>query len=301
VVAASLAAAGLSAQAPPALELSVPEGTFTVGDTVPVRVAARGGQGLLWGELRVELQNDGPWELVDGPRPVVGSRPPAWELSLAPMAVGEQPLPTISVSARPQGGEPLAVAAESPPTVAVASVLPPDEEVAPAPLRDPLGVRGFPWEWVLPIGIALLPLVALAAWRRRRGPTDEEALAARLSPLEQLQALAGELGKLIGTEPAETVCDGLAAGVRRYLERRSGEPAQEMTSHELRMLARSSKWPEPAQRSLGQVMSVVDGVRFGRRPTAAADLRGAIDRAVEVGTALESHFDAAAAAEAVPE
>jgi hypothetical protein len=276
------------AETDPALDVTAPAAAVSVGDRVPVRVMARGGDGWHWGELTVQAPELGPWEVVDGPRAVAGARPPVWELVLAPMAVGEQELPELAATVRPPDGEPRVVLPLKKPPVTVASVLPPDQEVEPAPLRDPVGVHGFPWEWVVPVTIALLPLMAVAAWWfRRRRETAADDPSSRIPPIDQLQGLLDELASRVGREPAEGVCDQLAAGFRRYLERRSGEPAQEMTSFELRGLARHCRWPEPVQRSLHRVMGVVDEVRFAQQRVADTALRQVIDTALEAGHGLE--------------
>jgi hypothetical protein len=171
-------------------------------------------------------------------------------------------------------------------------VLPADQEVEPAPIRDPVGVHGFPWEWVFPAVVAALPLIALIAWwlYRRRTAAAAADPSSLVPPLAQLEELLRQLEAAVGREPSEGVCDRLAWGFRRYLERRSGEPALEMTSYELRGLARRSRWPDGTQRSLHEVMQVVDGVRFGRRRVPEAQLRGAIGAAEIAGRGLEEHL-----------
>jgi hypothetical protein len=294
-------AAGSVCAAQPSLDVSVPDGEVFIGDRVSVRVIARGGDDWMWGDLTVRVRPDGPWEVVEGPRPVSGARPPAWEVILAAMAVGEEALPEIEVTARPPDSEPQVVTPSQTHRITVASVLPADQEVEPAPLRDPVGVGGFPWEWVLPAAAAAAPLLALLAWwimRRRSLETGDAAIS--LPPIDQLERLLERLMATVGREPAEGVCDRLAQGFRRYLERRSGEPALEMTSYELRGLARGNRWPETVQRSLQIIMATVDGVRFGRRRIPEAELVGAIEAAADVGRELEGHFSAGekAAAEA---
>jgi hypothetical protein len=280
----------------PALELEVSPATVRVGDRVRVHASARGGDTWMFGELTVALSPDGPWALAAGPTAVAGARPPAWELQLVPLAVGEQELPEITTTARPEDGEAVEVAAGSRPVVVVSSVLPAGEEPpAAAPLRDPVGVRGFPWEWVLPITGALLPLLAGLAWwwrgRGRAGAADPRSL---LPPFAEIEALVRELGDRVGREPADGICDRLAAGLRRYFERRTGEPAAEMTSFELRLMARRLGWPESTQRLVQRVMGVADGVRFGRRPSSDLELRSAVDQALDAARSLESHLAPAA-------
>ncbi len=288
ILAVVIVASAVAAE--PSLEVAVPSGPVAVGDRVPVRVQARGDGGL-WGELTVRVSPDGPWAVVDGPREIEGSRPPVWELTLVPLQVEQLELPEMTSTVRSEDGAVRRIAPVAASSVTVASVLPPDQEVEPAPLRNPLGVHGFPWEWAVPILLVLVPALALQHWwlRRRRDRSIDDHTS-HLPPLEQLEVLVRELYQELGTTPAEQVCDRLAAGFRRYLERRTGEPALEMTSFELRVLARDRRWPEPVQRSLHRVMQVVDGVRFGRRIVPDAELGQAISAGLEGAENLERHM-----------
>jgi hypothetical protein len=286
-----LCAATLFAAEPAALDVAVPDASFRVGDRVPVRVSARGGEDLMWGELRVGIESGGPWAVVESPREVTGARPPVWELVLAPMATGELALPAIAAGIRSGDGEAGEVGPADLPTVDVLSVLPEDQEAQPAPMRDPLGVSGFPWEWLLPLAVPVLGAAAALAWwgrRRRRG--GMAAVAAELTPFDELSALLDRLDGRVGREPAESICDRLAGGLRCYLERASGEPAEEMTSFELRLLARAREWPEPVQRGIQAVMNIADRVRFGRFPADDLELRRAIGSGREVARCLEEHL-----------
>lgn len=287
----ALAVATVAGAVEPAVEVTAPDAAVAVGDRVPVRVQARGGDGWLWGDLTVQVAGSDQWAVIDGPHEVEGSRPPAWTVTLVPFALGELELPAMTVSVRPPDGEARGVTASGGVAVEVASVLPPDEEVPPAPLRDPLGVHGLPWEWLVPILMVLIPALAAQHWwlRRRRGPASGVE-GEDLPPLEQLTRLASELDSRVGEIAPEVVCDQLAGGFRRFLERRTGEPALEMTSFELRVLARASRWPESVQRDIHRVMGVVDGVRFGRGRIPDAELRQAIVLALDGARELELHL-----------
>jgi hypothetical protein len=276
---------------PPVLEITAPPGAVNVGDRVPVRVAARGGDELMWGELRIDSETGDSWAVVEGPRELAGARPPVWEVVLAPMEVGEISLPTIGAVVRDPGGDPREVAATDPPTVNVVSVLPVDEEAQPAPLRGPIGVSGFPWEWVGPLAVPILGLAAALLWwgRRRRG-VGEGVTVPSAAPIDEFEAALARLRGRVGREPSEGVCDRLASGLRHYLERRSGQPAEEMTSFELRLLARKLGWPETIQRGIQAVMSLADRVRFGRVAADDVTLGQAIDLALETALALEEHL-----------
>jgi hypothetical protein len=272
----------------PELEVSVADAAVRVGDLVTVRVAAHGGGGLLWGDPQVVSEPGGSWEMVEGPRALEGARPPVWELVLAPMELGEIALPDIKIVVRDPDGEPREVSAVELPAVKVESVLPSEEEVEAAPLRDPLGVGGFPWEWVAPFAVPILGVVAvIIGWGHRRRRSAAQSAVPLLSPLDELEALLTQLGGRVGRDPAEGVCDRLAAGLRHYLERRSGQPAEEMTSFELRVLARGQGWPDAVQRGVQAVLGVADGVRFGRFPTDEAELRRSISTTRETARELD--------------
>lgn len=283
--------AAISFAAPAALEVTVSAASPRIGDRVLVRVAARGGEDLMWGELKIEIGAEDSWVVVDGPREVTGARPPVWELVLVPIGVGELSLPTLGAGVRDQDGEVGEALPLKPPIVNVVSVLPEEEEVQPVPLRDPVGVSGFPWEWVLPMATPTLgAALALIWWLRRRRMQRGLAGAVVLTPFEELTAVLERLEGRIGREPGESICDRLAGGLRHYLERVSAEPAEEMTSFELRILARKQDWPEDVQRGIQAVMNVADRVRFGRHAADDSELRRAIETGHKVAQCLEDHL-----------
>lgn len=291
VLAALVSVAAASFAAPAELEVAVSTTSPRIGDRVPVRVAARGGEDLMWGELSVGVEADGSWVVVDGPREISGASPPVWELVLAPMAVGELSLPVLSAGVRGTDGEVGEAVTAELPTVNVVSVLPTEEEAQPAPLRDPVGVSGFPWEWVLPAAMPVLgAALALVWWGSRRRMRGGVAGVMVLAPFEELIALLDRLEGRIGREPGESICDRLAGGLRHYLERASSQPAEEMTSFELRLLARQQEWPEDVQRGIQAVMRVADRVRFGRFAADDSELRRAIETTRGVARCLEDHL-----------
>ena len=282
------AGVGMAGAGEASLEIRVPDHAVTIGDRVSVRVQARGGEDGLWGDLDLTQVQGDSWELVEGPREIPGTTPPSWEIVLVPMALGELELPAIEASLRNSEGEAVNIGADPVPKITVGSVLAPEDEGAPAPLRSPVGIKGFPWEWVVPACVLLLPFLVLVAWWwRSRSKGRLEADVPRLEPFDELEKLLAEFRGAIGHQPAAVVCDRLARGVRRYLERRTGEPAIEMTSHELGILARAGGWPQEVQAGLQNITGVVDGVRFGRRPVADAELETAGRSAHDVGRHLE--------------
>ncbi len=276
----------------PTLDVMVSGDTFRVGDRVAIRVVARGGENLLWGELQLAADAEGRWALVEGPREIPEARPPAWEAVVAPLELGELELPSPLAVVRSDDGTTSEVSAAKLPAVTVVSVLPEEGDAEPQPLRDPVGVTGFPWEWVLPlVALLLVPLVGVA-WmvfgvsRRLLG----QAVSGRpvVSPLDEFEDLLSRLGDRIGREPSEGVCDRLASGLRHYLQRQCGEPAEDMTSFELRLLVRRLGWPEGIQRGIHGVMTTVDRVRFGRIPSDESEMRTILGTSAEAARAIDA-------------
>lgn len=297
LLAGMLLAAAAAAGEPPGLEVTVEAAALRVGDRLPVRVVARGGDDVLWGELEVAVEPGGGWALVEGPRGIDGAQPPAWELVLAPLELGELALPPIAATVRERDGEGRELVASEPPPVTVTSVLPAEEEVAPRPLRDPVGVSGFPWEWVLPLALPVIgAALGLAWWFVRRGAAGPSGGIGSLPPLDELERLLERLEQRIGREPSAGTCDRLATGLRRFLARESGEPAEDMTSFELRLLARRLGWSENVQRGIQEVMAVADRVRFARMPADEAGLRRTVAKARETAREVDRQLAAAAAA-----
>jgi len=279
LLAATAAAAGL--------EVSVAStGPFAVGDRVEVRVTAPPGP-RTWGAPALAGGADGSWAVAGEPRMV---EPGRWTMELVPLRTGTLPLPGIVV--RDGAG----TVVSSPPgsaSVEVASVLPPGTAVpTPDPLRDPVGVRGLPWEWAPPV-VALLAPLALLAWLiarrrgRRRGGVSRDA-APELPPIQELERALAAIRRDLGKEPAATTCDRLAAAVRRYLERRLGQPAMEMTTFELKRMARRLGWAHGLQHALGRVLETADRVRFARAKLTQGELAGAVASAEDLGRALEA-------------
>jgi hypothetical protein len=180
--------------------------------------------------------------------------------------------------------------------VTVSSVLPEGDDPEAAPIRDPLGVEGFPWEWVVPLAVPMLLAAGLLAmWSRRWRRGDVAAARTEVSPLAELEALLDRLEARVGHEPNEGLCDQLAFGLRRYLQRQSDRPAEDMTSFELRGLIREMEWPDDAQRGVPTVTATVDRVRFGREPVDELELRRAVTTTRDLARSIDEHLLAQAA------
>jgi hypothetical protein len=298
LIAVSVVAA---ADEPPALEVVIEQAETRVGDRVPVRVMARGGHDLLWGGLEVGDPDQERWAVAVKPREVSGTRPPSWELVLVPLDVGEVQLPPFRVSVRGADGGAV-VAPSILPSITVSSVLPPEGEAEAAPLRDPIGVTGFPWEWVAPLLVPFLGIAAVVvAWSRRRRAADGVRADTPPPPMAEFEALVEHLEGRVGHEPVEGLCDRLAFGMRRYLQRQSLQPAADMTSYELRLLVRDLGWPEDARRLLPSVMETADQVRFARVAAGDADLRSALHSARDVARSIDEYLARERAAETLEE
>ncbi len=269
-------------------------GPLTVGEAVSVTVVARGGDdSWLWGEPEVEIEANGAWELLSL-QPVDNADPPAWSARMAPMQLGQLELPPMRVTVRTP--ERRTIAVEKPGQVQVVSVLEEGGQAEPAPMREPVGVAGFPWEWVAPLMVPLLFGVMLGLlWRRRKATAS--TIPPALSPIEELERAVRAIEEAIGQDEDLVVCDRLAVALRRYLERRTGEPATDMTSQELRVVGRQHGWAQPVQRAFDRMLTVVDHARFAQRPVGSDELVAAVAWLQEGARSLEADLTAAGNAE----
>jgi hypothetical protein len=233
--------------------------------------------------------------VVDSPRAISGARPPAWQVVLAPLAVGHLRLPELSARLEDAGGETVTVGHSELPTVRVDSILGSSYEVVAAGLREPVGADGRPWE-LLGIAVAVLLFLPLARalWRWRRSAVA--APQRELDPFEELQSQSIQLHRQVGRSAVDRLCDELARALRTYLGRRLEIPATEMTSRELRAVATAERWADEGRRSLERVVGLADMVRFARQQPVEAELREAIAAAVTVGHFVEARLTAGAGA-----
>ena len=281
--------AGASAGTP-GIQVQVPSSPLSVGDPLKVQVRASGGEDGLWGEPKVESSGDEDWAVIDGPTAVASATPPTWELSIVPLKVGTLSLPALSVRWRKGQDTPQDIRPAELPKITVASVISPDDQKGPAPLKAPLGVQGFPWEWVLPV-TGLLALIAgfiyliwrFWPWRKKSAAKDIPLLP----PWEEFRRAMMEAEGRIGRESAGAICDRLSLVLRKYLERRSDSPAAEMTSSELRFLAKQRQWPVEVQVELNKVTQLFDAVRFARKTVSEAELREGLEGARVLARRLE--------------
>ncbi len=280
------------AAAGPGLSIGVPPRVLAVGDRLPVRITARGGSGLLWDTPKVKTSGlEDRWAVVQEPRAIPQTQPPVWEMVLVPLMTGTLTLPAVSVSVRDRQGSVSTVTADALPKVKVASVLPPGGKVAPAPLDDPAGVTGFPWEWIPPALVVLVPFLLVAAflwWRRHERRRTARAEGEQLPPLEELRGVLGRITDQIGSRPLDEICDQLSSALRRFVERRTGTPAVEMTTFELVRFARRSGWPAAVQHGLHEALRLSDSVRFARKQTAESVVRATVRHVEEAACELDT-------------
>ena len=287
----ALAVATAAGAGSPGLSVGVPPRELTVGDHLAVRITAEGSSSLLWGTPKVVAVGEGSkWAVVQGPRAIPQAQPPAWDMVLAPLGVGKLELPALLVSVRDANGSVSTVTADHLPVITVETVLPPGQKVAPAALDDPVGVTGFPWEWISPVGAALFPLALLGLllwWLRRKRRRVLGEGQAEIAPLDEMLATLGRVEQQIGRAPLDEICDQLSGAVRWFVERRTGAPAMEMTTFELTRLARRNGWPSGVQRGVQDALGLADAVRFARRETAEEAMSATVRTAGEAASVLD--------------
>lgn len=228
---------------------------------------------------------DAPVEIA-GPKATLRFRAQAF-------AVDEAALPAIAVRFRLADGT-RGETASAPVPLRVASVLPKDPQQRQlADLKGPVALEIAPAFWWA-LAAALLLTLALAwwawrRWRRPRAPLAAPAMPALAPDAEALAAL-DRLVPLVEAEQHQPFYVGLAAVVKRYLERRLGAPVLEMTSAETLAFLRGHVHGEPLLGPVRELVAAADQVKFARAGALREEAQRHLAAARGVVTALEARL-----------
>ena len=226
---------------------------------------------------------EAPLEIA-GPRATLRFRAQAF-------AIDEAAVPPIPVRFRLADGT-SGETASTPVPLRIASVLPKDPQQRQlADLKGPVALEIAPAFWWA-LGAALLLTAALAwwGWRRFRRPqaaTAAPAIPALAPDVEALAAL-DQLAPLADAPEHQPFYVGLAAVVKRYLERRLGAPVLEMTSAETVAFLRGHAHGEPLLGPVRELVSAADQVKFAR----AGSLREEAQRHLATGRGVVAALEA---------
>ena len=259
--------AGAQAIGPVSASLSIPDGSYTVGDPIPVTVVVTHPAGYY--VVMPTLPADQPW----GDFTVVGQS----QATTAPSASGDGSETTTAViDARlfspgsfttppfdvtvTDGAGSLQAVTAAPATVALASVLQPGD----SELRDIKGQASLPlpaiWPWfVLALVVGALAGLAVVWWRRR----TVAALDSRLPHEKALDALAAvEALRLPDQGRFKEYYTLVSDTVRSYVEQRFGVPALERTTGEIRSDLRRTDMAEDVKAQLVLFLQESDLIKF---------------------------------------
>ncbi|HEY8490157.1 MAG TPA: BatD family protein [Dehalococcoidia bacterium] len=280
-------------EAGPSATVSVPDGPFTVGDPIPVRVEVRYPPGATVTPPALDPAL-GPFEVVEPPResraPADGGEVLTYEFTVAAYQPGTLTLPPLRFTYQGPGEPPRTLTAPAT-AVTIASVLPPDGGAA---LRDlkPQAELALPaarplW-WAAPAAAAVLVAAAagfLMVRRRRARPRPD--LRPPAAPRAPEDAAVAELDRIAGMRLIErrefqTFYLLLADCIRRYLTERYGFPAVALTTSELRASmepAGVSRWQA---RLVDGLLVECDAVVYAGYVPAAARAEGDLAVAYEI-------------------
>ena len=190
-------------------------------------------------------------------------------------------LPELQFAIRTAGGGTSTVTASFP-AFTLGSVLPADTAgIEPKPAKDVWGASRL-W-WPILVGIAVLALLALLAlylWRRRR-PREIEAEAVPLVPPRQraLERLAhARSAGYIERGELKPFYTEVTAALRGYLEAIEPQLGADLTTGELALHARRRGAP-PMLLELIRILGRADLVKFARAHATPADAYGDLDAA----------------------
>lgn len=244
------------------------------------------------GNLELVLEDPVPPGPADAPLEIAGPRA-TLRFRAQAFAVDEAALPPIPVRFRLADGT-TGETASAPVPLRIASVLPKDPQQRQlADLKGPVALEIAPAFWWA-LGAAVLVTVALAwwAWRRWRRPQAPAAEPAIPPVSPAVEALAGleRLMPLAEAEEHQPFYVGLAAVVKRYLERRLGAPVLEMTSAETLAFLRGHAHGQPLLGSVRELVAAADQVKFARAGSLREEAQRHLATARAVVAALEARL-----------
>lgn len=144
----------------------------------------------------------------------------------------------------------------------------------------PLMDMGMDWQWLIwalagLLAVAVL-LLAWRWWRRRRAGTAEPAVAAAPLPEAEANALLDELAADMAISD-KLFYFRLSAVLRRYVERRYGFPAAEMTVEELLPRVKRLSLPRELAESFDDLCRRSEPIKFAGMPAAGLQRKKDLD------------------------
>ena len=180
----------------------------------------------------------------------------------------------------------------------VSSRLPKDQKPESlAPKADRLTrLPAHPPAFWIAIGAAALAAAALVWWllRRRKKTAEEKPAVPALPPGEELLAELARLSREADALKGDprTFYSKLTHAVKRYLERRLGEPVLEWTTFETLRRLREKGLELPREAAFADLLAAADRVKFGKGAATREEAKRHLERARLVHDYLEPRFAA---------
>ncbi len=250
------------------LAVACPPETLDLGApfAVSLRVVVPGIEGLALATPQASLE---PFEIAGWRREVDRGDTAVVTLTLRPFRVGPLTLPPLTLAGWTRERS-LWLARGDSVRVHVASIVP-EGATEIMDIHEAIPLAGpRPWWMLLAAGAAMLAALALFRWLRRRARFALEeappALPAHEIALSALDRLAGS--GLLKQGPWKPFYTELTDILRRYLARRYGLDAPDLTTTETLHAASECEMPGAAYAALRTVLGVGDAVKFARHQPA---------------------------------
>ena len=275
---------GWAAQASPiSAHASIDKKEVGVGEpvTYTITIEAPPDATIVWPDIGSTL---GDWMIQDRGetrRSTPSPRSPQRWYRLASFSVGAHPIPATSLTVRTAEGTSTPLTLDPLP-VAVVSALPATDWHSLDIQAEKPPMMIVPWA-LLGLIIAGIPLaIGTWIWWRRRSPEVPHEEIPQPSPHEEaLQALeALERSRLLADQQFDAFTLQLSNIVRRYIEKRFGVHAPEMTTEEFLQAAASAQALSSKQQTLlREFLNQCDMVKFARYQLSAAEGAALLDAA----------------------
>jgi hypothetical protein len=246
------------------LRIEAPRDTIPLGMPFDVRLeVVRGGLiqvGLATPEAALE-----PFEIVSWKRQLDRGDTVSVTLTLRSFRVGSPRIPPLVLAGVGDDGVLCLAAGDSIP-IDVASIVPPDATQI-LDIGEAVRLAGprVIWPYLAALGIALAAAAVVIVRRRRRAVAFELGSAGRPPGDVALEALAGlRRSPVAANGPWKAFYTELSDIVRRYLARRFGIDAPDLTTTEILREITRGEASEAARAALREVLTAADFVKFAK-------------------------------------
>ncbi len=194
-----------------------------------------------------------------------GKNTVAFAFALTTFSTGTITIPAMPVMFRKEDGSLIETRTTAIPITVKSTLAEQGDKGGLKPAKGLYNVRSYLWIWILLAALGIALIVWLWTQRTRSGVTVVEKQEPLISPEDEaLQALDALLSEPVTDETIKEYYFRLSRILRRYIERRYGVSALEMTTAELVAAIRRLDLPLAAAQTFREFIDNADLVKFAK-------------------------------------